>query len=121
MRFKSSTLGSVKIKILKEKNPKTVKKLLEALPVKGKAKKWGKEIYFSVGLAINEEHSQESVKKGRVAYWPQGNAVCIFFGPTPASIDDKPRAAGPVNVFGEVSELNKFEQVKTDEIIKIVK
>jgi hypothetical protein len=31
-----------------------------------------------------------------------GKAFCIFFGPTPVSRNDKPRAYSPVNVFGRV-------------------
>jgi hypothetical protein len=31
-----------------------------------------------------------------------GSAFCIFFGPTPASTGDQPRAYSPVNVLGRV-------------------
>ena len=39
---------------------------------------------------------------GEVAYWPPGQALCIFFGPTPASVGDEPRAASPVNPLGSI-------------------
>jgi len=39
-----------------------------------------------------------------VCYWPQGEAMCLFFGPTPASTDGQPRAANPVTVMGRVLE-----------------
>ena len=32
-----------------------------------------------------------------------GMEFCIFWGPTPASIGDEPRAASDVNVFGRVA------------------
>jgi len=44
----------------------------------------------------------EEVEVGDLAYWPPGNAFCIFFGPTPVSRGDRPRAASPVNVFGRL-------------------
>jgi hypothetical protein len=37
-----------------------------------------------------------------LGYWPDGNAFCIFFGPTPVSRGDEIRPASPVTVFGKV-------------------
>lgn len=123
MRIKSKTVGAVKIALLREKNPTTVDRLINKLPLEGKARTWGKEVYFSVGVNIEEEHPQEILEEGHVAFWPGGNAVCIFFGPTPASTDDRPKAAGPVNVFGRISAppLNRFGKVETGEQMKLVK
>jgi len=39
---------------------------------------------------------------GDIAYWPPGNAFCIFFGPTPASTGSEIRPASAVNVVGKV-------------------
>jgi hypothetical protein len=39
---------------------------------------------------------------GELAIWPQGRALCIFFGPTPASINEEPRAISPVNPIGKI-------------------
>jgi len=39
---------------------------------------------------------------GDLGYWPDGNAFCIFFGPTPMSQRDEIRPASPVTVFGKV-------------------
>ena len=41
---------------------------------------------------------------GDIGYWPVGKALCFFFGPTPASEDDRPRAASPVNIVGRVND-----------------
>ena len=40
---------------------------------------------------------------GELGYWPPGKAFCIFFGPTPASTGNEPRAASPVNPIGQVA------------------
>jgi hypothetical protein len=37
-----------------------------------------------------------------VAYWPPGQAFCIFFGATPASGGDEIRAASAVNIVGRI-------------------
>lgn len=65
--------------------------------------RWGEEYYGDIGEplgAIEESGAREEVEVGEIAWWPPGNAFCIFFGPTPASIDEKPRAASAVNPVG---------------------
>ena len=83
----------------------TAQKMLALLPFEGQANVWGDEIYFSIPLELPlAPDAREEMAIGELAYWPQGNAFCIFFGPTPASVDDAPRAYSPVNVFGSVIE-----------------
>jgi hypothetical protein len=38
-----------------------------------------------------------------VGYWPLGNALCLFFGPTPASRAGECRGASPITVVGQVT------------------
>ena len=83
----------------------TARKIWEALPVDGTANRWGDEIYFAIPVKIGEgPDAQEDVQVGDLGYWPPGSAFCVFFGPTPASTDEHPRAASPVNVFGHVKD-----------------
>jgi len=49
-----------------------------------------------------EESARAEVAVGDLAYWPPGQALCLFFGPTPASVGDEPRAASPANVVGRL-------------------
>ena len=57
-----------------------------------------------------------------MAYWSPGKAICIFFGPTPVSSDDKPRAYSPVNVFAKVEgDPNIFKKIKDGEKIRLEK
>jgi len=81
----------------------TARKIWEALPVDGTINRWGDEIYFAIPVKIGEgPDAQEDVLVGDLGYWPPGSAFCVFFGPTPASTDEHPRAASPVNVFGHI-------------------
>lgn len=82
----------------------TAHALWEALPIRGSANVWGEEIYFQVPVdAPLEDSAREEIEVGEIAYWPPGSAFCIFFGRTPASVDDAPRAASPVNPLGKVA------------------
>jgi len=80
----------------------TAQAIWDALPLEGRANRWGDEIYFAIPVKLDEDNAQEQVQVGDLAYWPPGNAVCIFWGPTPASQADEPRAASPVNVFARI-------------------
>jgi len=46
---------------------------------------------------VPAENATAEVPVGTVAYWPRGDALRPFRGPTPASTGDRPRAASPVN------------------------
>jgi hypothetical protein len=83
-------------------NTETAQAIWQALPVKGRVNLWGDELYFSIPLSLQLEAGQEVVNIGDLGYWPDGNALCIFFGPTPASQTDEIRPASPVTVFGKV-------------------
>ena len=82
----------------------TAEKIVAALPLEGKAVLWGAEIYFPIPVEAEEEpDARQEVEVGQLAYWPVGKAFCIFFGPTPVSDGEEPRAYSPVNVFGKIS------------------
>jgi hypothetical protein len=76
-----------------------------ALPITASANTWGDEVYFDIGVECPlEADAREDVDVGEVGYWPTGRAVCVFFGPTPASgPDGQPRAASKVNILGRVA------------------
>jgi hypothetical protein len=81
---------------------RTAQAIWEILPIEGRANLWGDEIYFSIPLSLELETGQELVNIGELGYWPQGNAFCIFFGPTPVSQGDEIRPASQVTVFGKI-------------------
>ena len=84
---------------------RTAQAIWETLPIKGRVNLWVDEIYFSIPLNLELELGQELVGIGDLGYWPQGNAFCIFFGPTLISRGDEIRPASPVTVFGKVTGL----------------
>ena len=83
----------------------TAKKIWDILPIKSNVNIWGEEIYFDIQLSlILEPEARANVDIGEIGYWDTGKSMCVFFGRTPASKNDKPVAASPVNVFGKVLE-----------------
>lgn len=76
----------------------------EALPLQGTAKLYGQAILVDAPLGVGPEPiARAQVKAGDLAFWPDGPAVGLFFGRTPASTGDDPVAASPVNVFGRIT------------------
>ena len=92
-------------------NPGIRDALLEAMPIGGEAARWGDELYISTTLEIEPTVTKTTVSAGSLAYWPAGPAICLFWGPTPASTDATPKAASPVAVFAEVTELSPLQDI----------
>ena len=81
----------------------TARAFFDKLPMAISMSRWGDEYYGDCGLNVQlEQGAREEMEVGELAIWPQGNAFCIFFGPTPASIHDEPRAISPVNPIGRI-------------------
>jgi len=91
----------------------TAQRIWEELPIAGQANVWGDEIYFKVPVEMEEApDARADVAIGELGYWPRGEAFCIFFGPTPVSDGDQPRAASPVNIVGRVlDDVDGFRDV----------
>ena len=82
----------------------SAKALFEKLPLEISMSRWGDEYYGDCGLAIPaDDTAREVMEVGEIAYWPPGSALCFFFGPTPASTDERPRAASAVVPLGKFS------------------
>jgi hypothetical protein len=111
------------VKILAQLNDTgTARAIWQALPICGSANLWGEEIYFSVPVDVELENGKDVVECGDLGYWPTGNAFCIFFGKTPASLAEEIRPASAVNVFGKVlGNAGVFKAVKSGEKIVVEK
>lgn len=96
-------ISAGEVTLLAELNEtKTAQAVWDRLPLEGTASTWGDEIYFSTPLSLELEAGQEVVEAGDLGYWPPGKALCLFFGPTPASRGEEIRAASPVTIFGRI-------------------
>jgi len=98
----------------------TATKVLEILPITSQVNVWGEEIYFPIPVDTGLEEAKEVVDLGDIAYWPDGKAMCIFFGKTPVSKGDEIRPISPVNVIGRIEgEPKVLRQVKQGDKITI--
>jgi hypothetical protein len=101
----------------------TAQEIWQALPIEGRANVWGDEIYFEIPVKAGAEpDARAEVEVGELGYWPMGSAFCIFFGPTPVSVDEQPRAYSPVNMLGRVlGDAAQFRAVKAGTSVRLVR
>ncbi len=100
---------------------KTSKEILKILPIEAIPEEWGDEFYFEIPLKIPlDETATTSVEVGDIGYWPAGNAIAIFFGPTPISKGSEPVPAGRVNLIGKIiGDATLLRKVKGADKIRI--
>jgi uncharacterized protein len=98
----------------------TATKIWDSLPIQASGSTWGDEIYFGISVDCDYENAQEVVEIGDIAFWPPGNAFCIFFGPTPASIGEEIRPASAVNIVGKVwGDAGVFRAIQEGELVRL--
>ena len=116
------TAGSVSLDAELNDSP-TAQAIWDALPITGRANTWGDEIYFEIPVRAEQSpDARADVEVGELGYWPVGHAFCIFFGPTPVSSGDEPRAASPVNILGRVlGDATALRQVPSGSTVKLAK
>jgi len=82
----------------------TAKSIATSLPLETAINTWGDEFYFEVPVRTGlDRTATKNVKVGDIGYWPPGNALAIFFGPTPVSTGTDPVPASEVNIVGRVN------------------
>jgi uncharacterized protein len=121
MRRIKITAGEVQAEATVNETP-TAEAIWKALPIEARASTWGDEIYFSIPVHLKEQNAQELVALGDLGYWPPGNALCIFFGPTPMSNGNDIRPASAVNIWGKIAGDPKvFKKVRSGSKIIVEK
>src|SRR5919198_6277300 len=81
----------------------TTQALAKALPFASTARTWGEEVYFDTGVSVPRETSaRQVVDPGTVAFWTDGDALALPYGPTPISRGDECRLAGYCNILGSI-------------------
>jgi len=97
-----------------------LEKLAEKSPFSSEAERWGDEVYFRLPVKLRLRGERTLMEVGEVAYWPEGNSLCLFFGPTPASKDDRPMAYSDVKPLGRVVEgLQSLKRVRDGEEVRV--
>jgi hypothetical protein len=115
------TVGDVSFTATLRATP-TAKALADACPIEGKANTWGEEVYFGANLDVAAESDQRAVvEAGEIAYWLEGSAIAIGYGPTPVSQGDEIRLAAPVNIFADADpeDVRKLKGSKGGEAVKV--
>lgn len=81
------------------------KKIAGHLPIETTPNGWGDEFYFGIPVRSGlDETATTKVKIGDIGFWPPGNAMAIFFGPTPMSSGADPVPASDVCLIGRITD-----------------
>jgi len=99
---------TVSVELDDSQSPKTVKAILENLPIEVNITKWG------------EENAKSEVNLFDVAFWPEGNAFCFFYGPTPISKAGKILPYSPVNIIGRIISIHDNVLNKVKDTAKVL-
>lgn len=125
-----SELGKkVAIELDDSRSPETVLAIIDNLPITVTINRWGDELYTDeTPVHIKEENAKSVVNLMDVAYWPEGRALCFFYGPTPVSKHGRIIPYSPVNIIGriltkplDVQEfLSSVEKLHTNKNVPVV-
>lgn len=99
----------------------TAQAIFDVLPIEGGFNTWGDEFYLKIPVSMDlDDTATTEVRVGDIGYWPPGNALAIFFGPTPMSKGREPVPASEVNVVGRINgNATILRRVKSTDEIRI--
>jgi hypothetical protein len=113
--------GKVAIRARLLKTP-TAERIWDALPFYAQAQLWGHEFYFPAPVSsVCEPEAREVVSAGEIAFWPDGNAISIGFGPTPVSRKGEIRMASPCNIWAmALDDVSSLKSVHAGEEVSVM-
>lgn len=114
IKFSIENVGEAEGELIRHLAPRTVDAITKTLPIEGRMALWKEEVYFEIPIKMGDEKAKPKVEKGTIAYWPMGNALCVFYG------ESQPYS--PVNIIGKVTKnLELFADAKSGIKIKVEK
>jgi len=114
------TVGETSVTAVCRDTP-TARAVVEACPFTAEANVWGEEVFFSAPIdAADEAGQKQVVEPGEIAYWVQGGAIAIGFGPTPASTGDEIRLVAPTNIWADAEDdVRELKTVKAGANVRV--
>lgn len=107
-------IGKAEGELTRHLAPRTVEAIAKKLPLEGRAALWEEEIYFEIPIKMGNEKAKPTVERGEIAYWPMGNALCVFYGTS--------QPYSQVNIIGKITkDLELFRLVKSGTKIAVKK
>ncbi len=120
MRRLRIDVGPVTLTAILRDTP-TAEALYAAAPFEATANTWGLEVYFRTPVSVDlEDNARDVVEAGELAFWIEGSAIAIGFGPTPISRGEEIRLAAPTNIWGDaVEEVGTLAGIRDGAVVKV--